>query len=105
MITWASSDVDKLLAVATKQADSLTKHHKQRACKLSTDTTKLVPSMKIATGLQCHVNIGRFVGTGGCNMKSLQKRTGTLMYHIQADRTWMVFYNDESSLASVKRAM
>lgn len=106
MIEWAASDVDKLLLLATMQKDKLEKMgNYDEAMEKSSEFTTVVRDMKLARGLQCRANVGRFIGTRGCNIRSLQKRTNTMIYQEHRGQTWMVFYNDLNSLKSVKSAM
>jgi DNA polymerase I-like protein with 3'-5' exonuclease and polymerase domains len=109
MIDWASSDVDKLLLVASKQVDALKDRgisQMEMAKQKSTEFTTVARDMSLAQGLQVS-SPGLFIGRGGSNLRNLQRRTGTKIY--QEDRqhsnTWMVFYPTASALASVKRAM
>jgi hypothetical protein len=49
-------------------------------------------------------NPGLFIGTGGANLRSLQRRTATLIYTkgSRAERNFMVFYKTAEDLARVK---
>ena len=49
-------------------------------------------------------NPGLFIGTGGANLRSLQRRTATLIYTkgSRADRIFMVFYKKPEDLSTVK---
>ena len=106
MTEWAASDVDKLLLLATIQKEKLEKiGNYDKAMEESSEFTTIVRDMKLARGLQCRANVGRFIGTRGCNLRSLQKRTNTMIYQEHRGQTWMVFYNDPKSLISVKSAM
>jgi hypothetical protein len=111
MIEWASSDVDKLLLLAAAQDKDLTRRglDVNQAKKLSTKNSTYACDMKLERGLRCSIPIGRFIGTRGSNLRSLQNRTGTLVYQeFQAPgerAKWMVYYKDEVDLASVRLAM
>jgi hypothetical protein len=110
MIQWASSDVDKLLQVASKQHGGLAGGaHVERAMSMSTRNVAMVRDMQVERGLECKAPIGSFIGIRGKNLRSLQKRTRTFIYQQwssgQYKTTWMVFYGDEAGLAAVKRAM
>lgn len=105
MIQWASADVDKLLQVATMQKASASSSQLQRAKDLSKERSLRVPAMKLETGLLCRVNIGRFIGKGGSTLRSLQKRSNTLIYQDHERKTWMVYYTEDSGLNAVKRAL
>jgi len=110
MIDWSSSDVNKLLAVATRQTEQLKiRGSYDAALNESGLYTMKVSSMKLESGLVCKVHIGGFIGTRGRNLRSLQRRTGTLIYQEHTPgvhaNTWMVYYTTSESLAAVKRAM
>lgn len=109
MIHWSSSDVNKLLAVANKQKNELERLDRYKeALDKSLKYTTMVRDMKLERGLVCKVHIGRFIGTRGSNLRSLQKRTNTMVYQDQKvgrRDVFMVFYNDLSSLNLVKTAM
>ncbi|GFH61095.1 hypothetical protein CTEN210_17571 [Chaetoceros tenuissimus] len=101
MIDWASSDVDKLFTLASKQLASSI--NKDSAIAESKKYARYARDMKVATGL--HVRCpGLFIGRRGANLRSLQTRTGTLVYQ-DGSNGWFVFYHDTSSLDTVKRAM
>ena len=110
MIEWASSDVDKLLRLADKQESSLRRRSAtlhQKAKDLSTKFASHARDMSVETNLVCRIHIGRFIGTRGCNLRSLQKRTDTLIYSSKgpSGETWFVYYSSPSGLTEVKRAM
>lgn len=110
MTTWASSDVDKLLMLADKQRSRIAPGlQTAKAQEMSTQFTTFASHMKLERGLECTVPIGRFIGTRGSNMKSLERSTGTLVYQDHQPKgfktKWMVYYNNDSDLMKVKRAM
>ncbi|KAL7467684.1 hypothetical protein ACHAXS_007926 [Conticribra weissflogii] len=102
MIEWASADVDKLFKLSQIQLDKISISSKTRAVTKSTEFTKKARDMKVKTGLRVNSS-GLFIGRGGVNVRRLEERTGTFMY--QDGGTWFVYYENESSLAAVKRAM
>lgn len=107
MIDWATSDVDKLFTLADKQLGRISSSSAPRALAKSTEYSRFTRDMKVKTGLKVTGNTGRFIGRGGANIRSLENRTGTLMY---SDRglyttTWFVFYKSDTSLEAVKRKM
>jgi hypothetical protein len=111
MIKWASSDVDKLLRLAEKQDIAISKRSLAAADAktLSMRNTTFARDMKLERGLRCSIPIGRFIGKGGSNLRSLQKRTGTLIYQeFQPSgytTKWLVYYNEDLELTNVKLAM
>ena len=108
MITWASSDVEALLVLASKQTLEINANQAERARTLSDTFSSSVWQMKLERSLQCRVPIGLFIGTRGANIRSLQRRSGALIYNYWAPGSgeeWMVFYRDETSLSMVRRAM
>jgi ribonuclease D len=104
MIDWAASDVDKLFALAAKQLSQLGESEKERARQQSEVYASTARDMQVATGLRVS-NVGHFIGRGGANLRSLQHRTGTIMYQERPKNTWFVYYPNESALATVKRRM
>ena len=101
MIDWASSDVDKLFTLASKQLASAI--NKDSAVAESKKYVSYARDMIVATGL--HVRCpGLFIGRRGANLRSLQTRTGTLVYQ-DGNNGWFVFYHDTYSLDTVKRAL
>lgn len=109
MINWSSSDVDKLLIVASKQKSKLEGQgrYTQALAKSSLFIT-IIRDMKLECGLVCRVSIGAFIDTRGRNIRDLQARTGTNIYEERKNsgrKSWRVYYNDLDSLNSVKRAM
>jgi 3'-5' exonuclease len=112
MINWAGSDVDKLLKLADKQLQALSNSTPRInfAKEKSTEFTKYTRDRKLARGLVCKVNVGRFIGPRGANLRALQQDTQTVIYKDHTDspfqkETWLVFYNNVSDLSRVKRAM
>jgi exonuclease 3'-5' domain-containing protein 1 len=102
MISWATSDVDKLFTLADKQLGSISGNSKTQALAKSTKYTSTARDMKVVTGLSVR-NPGRFIGKGGANLRSLSNRTGTHIY--QHEGKWMVFYDSETALNTVKSRM
>jgi ribonuclease D len=104
MINWATSDVDKLFGLANIQRRKTSENQKVDASKRSNEFASSARSMKVAQNLRVK-NPGPFIGRGGANIQSLQRRTGTIMYQKGPRPTWFVYYPNESALAAVKRAM
>ena len=107
MITWASSDVDRLFDVAAKQLNGISDRKKQLAVAKSDASIKHAREMQIATGLSVR-NPGYFIGKGGCNLRSLQQRTDTLVYQRSGTGSggvWYVYYSSTDGLNQVKLAM
>ena len=105
MIEWAASDVDRLVDVATKQLDRIGESDRVRALRLSQEYVKSARDMKVIQGLRVTINIGRFIGKRGANLRSLQRRTGTLIYQDHEEQTWFVYYPSRDALDQVKLAM
>jgi DNA polymerase I-like protein with 3'-5' exonuclease and polymerase domains len=109
MIDWASSDVDKLIVLASRQKNETSSTRLAKAQSLSRQNVSTVTDMKIERGLTLRggVHPGRFIGPRGSNIRGLQRRTGTMIYsdYGKGNNTWMVFYPNSSSLDSVKRSM
>jgi len=103
MIDWASSDVDRLLDVATKQLACISEDKKESAEVQSKEFIAKARDMKVKTGLSVN-NVGRFIGKRGANLRSLQNRTGTLVYG-SGDDGWFVYYPNDSALRTVECSM
>mmetsp|Transcript_13999 Transcript_13999/g.29510 ORF Transcript_13999/g.29510 Transcript_13999/m.29510 type:complete len:162 (+) Transcript_13999:1177-1662(+) len=103
MIEWASSDDDKLFKLSQIQLDKISISSKSRAITKSSELTKKARDIKVKTGLRVN-SPGLFIGRGGANLRCLEERTGTFMYYKDGG-SWFVYYENESSLAAVKRAM
>ena len=104
MIEWASGDVDKLAKLADKQIHSMNSAALTRAREESSNFASAW-EMKLEQDLVVRTSIGRFIGKGGANVRSLQNRTHTLIYQRGENKTWFVYFNDKSDLEIVKDAM
>jgi ribonuclease D len=102
MVEWASSDVKSLFALADAQLSHISSASKSAAIAKSTQYSRNVCGMKVSTGLSVR-NPGRFIGPRGQSIRSLSKRTGTLIY--AREGRWFVFYDNDASLDAVKRSM
>jgi DNA polymerase I-like protein with 3'-5' exonuclease and polymerase domains len=106
MIAWSSSDVDKLLTVAKRQSDTLKASGSyDAALRKSAENATSVSDGELQHGIVCRVPVGRLIGPGGSNIRSLQRRTNTTIYQDREAQTWMVYHNTQTSLNAVKRAM
>jgi ribonuclease D len=107
MKTWASGDVSNLLLLATKQNKAVAgTSRQQEAESLSLTFTKSVADKELEI-LRCKIPIGRFIGSGGSNIRSLQARTNTVIYPCRdrGDGYFFVYYGNDASLEKVKRHM
>ncbi len=105
MIDWASSDVDKLFQLAEKQLERISGAQKSSAVEKSATYARLARDMDVESELVVRGNIGRFIGRGGANIRSLERETGCLIYSDREKNTWFVFYPNNAALNSVKRRM
>ena len=105
MIDWASSDVDKLFQLAEKQLGRISDAKKSSAVEKSATYARLARDMRVESGLRVRVNVGLFIGRRGANIRSLERKTGCLVYSDRENDTWFVFYPNEASLNTVKRRM
>jgi len=94
MISWATSDVDKLFILADRQLGCISDSSKAKALAKSIKYTCTARDMKVVTGLS-----GRFIGRGGANLRSLTNSTNTHVY--QHEGEWTIYYNDKSALEAV----
>jgi polyribonucleotide nucleotidyltransferase len=104
MLEWASGDVRSLFALQQRQLQGPT------ASKISRDadimTKEFLTKDRSAMCATVHVtNIGRFIGTGGKNLSSLQQRTNTSIWNIgpRNEGKFIVFYHDDDELRVVRR--
>ena len=105
MIDWASSDVDRLFELATKQLDCISSDaRKASAVRKSNEFIKLARDMEVESGLKVS-NPGMFIGRRGANLRSLQKRTGTVVRQESTSKNWVVYYRNSDDLDTVKRSM
>ncbi|KAL7552929.1 hypothetical protein ACHAWF_017529 [Thalassiosira exigua] len=105
MIDWASSDVDKLFALADEQHKGATSSQRRVALDKSAKNTCILRDMHVRSGLKVD-SPGLFIGSGGRNVKSLEKRTGTFIYKESSQNgSWYVYYDNAASLSTVKRSM
>lgn len=109
MVDWASSDVDMLLTVATRQISNLETlggRYLNEARTMSTEYTLVYRDLKASGGVHLYKSIGLFIGRKGANIQALCRETGT---HIFQDRSnqgkWIIYYADQTALDSVLRAM
>jgi len=105
MIDWASSDVDKLFQLAEKQLERISSVRKPSAVENSSNYARLTRDMDVKSGLVVRGNVGRFIGRGGANIRSLERQSGCLIYQDREKNTWFVFYPNVASLNIVKRRM
>lgn len=105
MIDWASSDVDKLFNLADRQLERIPSASKLSAIEKSTNYARTTRRMEVQTGLRVRGNIGRFIGRGGANIRSLERESGCLIYQDREKDTWFVYYPNDVSLNVVKRRM
>ncbi len=105
MIDWASSDVDKLFQLAEKQLERISGAQKSSAVEKSATYARLARDMHVESGLRVYGNIGMFIGRGGANIRSLERKTGCLIYSDRATNKWFVFYPNDAALNTVKRKM
>ena len=102
MIEWAAGDVTSLFEVREKQIARATAEQAEKATAagefyLTVARDAMVANVKVKYP-------GLFIGTGGANLRSLQRRTSTLIYTkgSRADRIFMVFYKKPEDFATVK---
>mmetsp|Transcript_270 Transcript_270/g.608 ORF Transcript_270/g.608 Transcript_270/m.608 type:complete len:225 (+) Transcript_270:303-977(+) len=104
MIEWASADIKSLFLMREAQKNRASLSASQSAEKMSDAYCDDVRGKQVSTVRVA--NPGFFIGTGGSNLRALQRSSGTKIYGIgkRTDKTFMVFYDTEADLAKVKRA-
>jgi exonuclease 3'-5' domain-containing protein 1 len=103
MITWASSDVDRLFDVTEKQLDGISDNAKGIAIARSNANIKHARDMKVVNDLSVR-RPGLFIGRGGTNLRNLQRHTNTLVYQ-HSGGLWFAYYSSIDGLNKVKSAM
>jgi ribonuclease D len=102
MIEWAAGDICSMFELYAKQiavlrnpseAEALTEAYLNEARSAMVDTVFVR-------------NVGPFIGHGGANIRSLQKRTNTLIYPRgnRSSKAFLVYYNSESDRMAVERS-
>jgi hypothetical protein len=111
MIEWASSDVDELLVVATKQVADLDERGCGNLLQEAQETSKryaeMVRGMKLERNIECHIPIGLFIGRRGANIRSVEERTNTQIYQDReaGQDKFLIFYPNLSALERAKSCM
>ena len=112
MIAWASSDVDKLLMLATKQEESLSAAATSRGWRSLDKANRMAQAyigqmrdIQCQGGIQCKIPHGHFIGRGGENIKRVISLSGAKKIVLREGSGWLVYYEHEHQLQYVKRAM
>ena len=103
MIIWAAGDVHLMFKVHARQVTKASSAVMEKSIELSNEFLDMARSAEIGWFKVC-VNVGRFIGSRGCNLRALQKSTNTLIYSRGKRSTaeFMVFYKDDASFKRVK---
>ena len=103
MITWAAGDVNLMFKVHARQVIKASENVASKSLKLSNEFLEKARSAEIGW-FKVRVNVGRFIGSRGCNLRDLQRSTDTLIYSRgkRSAAEFMVFYKDTASLDRVK---
>lgn len=80
MIDRTSFDINKLFGVASRQLEQISDAGKSQALANSTGSTSYARDTDIVSGLVVR-NPRMFIGKGGANIRTLQKRTKTMIYN------------------------
>lgn len=107
MKDWASSDIDKLHALAQAQLDRASANEASKGADLSEVYAMSARRMSLKRGvlLLGGMSTGAFIGRRGTNIRRLQSRTGTLLYQDHDLGGWMIFYPTDSELNIVLSGM
>ena len=103
MITWAAGDVDLMFKVHALQVAKASSAVTKKYIQISNEFLDMARSAEIGW-FKVRVNVGRFIGSRGCNLRALQRSTNTLIYSRgkRSSAQFMVFYKDEASFKRVK---
>lgn len=104
MIEWASGDLESLFALQEQQLTRASDQDAHKANQNSKRNLDMAREAKVDT-FRITSNVGRFIGSRGSSIRSLQSDTNTLIYGKgkRGDNFFMVYYYDESSRQSVLR--
>jgi hypothetical protein len=103
MISWASGDVNLMFNVHARQISRATPAIASKSIELSNEFLEMARSAEIGR-FNVRVNVGRFIGSRGSNLRALQKSTNTLIYSRgkRSAAEFMVFYKDIASFEQIK---
>lgn len=103
MISWASGDVNLMFNVHARQISRATPAIASKSIELSNEFLEMARSAEIGR-FNVRVNVGRFIGSRGSNLRALQKSTNTLIYSRgkRSAAEFMVFYKDIASFERIK---
>ena len=104
MVTWAAGDVELMFKVHARQVAMASPNIASKSIDLSNEFLDMARSAEIGW-FKVRVNVGRFIGSRGSNLRSLQYATNTLIYSRgkRSAAEFMVFYKDVASLQRVKQ--
>jgi ribonuclease D len=104
MKQWAAGDVQLLLKVQSKQV--MNTSISTQATSSSTAFALFTRDLAVANITIPAQNIGSFIGRQGMNIRSMQNRTGTLVYRYgkHTDRVYIIYYKTHESLQRVRSA-
>ena len=103
MVAWAAGDVSLMFKVHALQVGKASPAVAKEAILLTAEHLDMARSAELGR-FKVKVNIGRFIGTRGCNLRALQRSTNTLIYPRgpRDAAQFTVFYKDEASFKKVK---
>lgn len=106
MKQWAAGDVQLLLKVQLKQQEAANHGISTQAASASTAFAQLTRDLGFSYITIPSRNIGSFIGPRGQNIRSLQNRTGTLIYGYgdKSNRVFIVYHKTDDGLQKVRRA-
>ena len=106
MVEWASGDVASMFALHLRQTERAQEGQQQR--RIESKTASFLSWKSAEVSFVTVRNPGRFIGKGGCNIRSLQRRTATVIYGAPSSMggrsTFMVYHRDQSALCAVQQA-
>jgi exonuclease 3'-5' domain-containing protein 1 len=104
MITWAAGDVALMFKVHARQVAKASPDIAIKSINLSNEFLDMARSADISW-FKVRVNVGRFIGSRGCNLRALQRSTNTLIYSRgkRSAAEFIVYYKDVASLQQVKQ--
>jgi exonuclease 3'-5' domain-containing protein 1 len=110
MVEWASGDVTSMFALYHCQQEHAHGLSQSKQQKIKMATSNFLSWKKADVTFVTVRNPGRFIGKGGCNIRRLQQKTGTIIYPAPTNtpgftkRMFMVYHRDASAKCAVEEA-
>lgn len=109
MIHYAAGDVHHLVPMAMLQQEAAVPMLRLDMVREQSEFYRDCLQDMDRTWVECKVDMGKFFGKGGCNIRLAEKRTGCFFYQsgdaAERNAGFQVYYPDEDSLRAARRAL